>query len=417
LAKAEWISRINSQVSIDPEAKSILIRNLLIKDREVFEVLSDQECSERVQFVKKALKVGVIALKDVVIKEKIDYVKKEFESLCFELGNIFKRELGKEGMKGELDKVFGDTGKLQNILERLFGTDGKLVRDILDMNNINSPVGQLRKTIESYFVGKDSEIYSMLDPNSKDSPISRLRQEILDKLQNIEKTITVYLAKKEEILKAPKKGFDFEDNLEDTLVLLSKPFGDFVERTGTKKGKLGNLKGDFVITLNDSIIKGQPPKIVIEAKANKSVRLTMKSLVGELREAIQNREANFAIAVTDTIISDSIGCYHEIEGDKIICAIGDNQLPLEVAYRIARTYILMRTREAPAKTIDITRICGIISKIGNDLNTMRGIKANLTKIGNTANTISNDLRSLEKNIRGSLIDLQDILNQNTSAPR
>jgi hypothetical protein len=184
-----------------------------------------------------------------------------------------------------------------------------------------------------------------------------------------------------------------------------------------EKGKLGNLKGDFVITLNDSMIKGQPPKIVVEAKASKSVRLTMKSLVGELREAIQNREANFAIAVTDTIISDSIGCYHEIEGDKIICAIGDNQLPLEVAYRIARTYILMRTREAPAKTIDITRICGIISKIGNDLNTMRGIKANLTKIGNTANTISNDLRSLEKNIRGSLIDLQDILNQNTSAPR
>lgn len=417
MAKAEWISRINSQVSIDSEAKSITIKNLLIKDREVFDVLSDQERSERVQFVKKALKVGVIALKDVVVKEKIDYVKKEFESLCFELEKIFKRELGKEGMKGELDKVFGDTGKLQNVLERLFGTDGKLVRDILDMNNINSPVGQLRKTIESYFVGKDSEIYSMLDPNSKDSPISRLRQEILDKLQNIEKTITVYLAKKEEIDKAPKKGFIFEDLLEDTLVLLSKPFGDFVERTGTKKGKLGNLKGDFVIKLNDSMIKGQPPKIVVEAKAGKSVRLTMKSLVGELREAIQNREANFAIAVTDKVISDSIGCYHEIEGDKIICAIGDNQLPLEVAYRIARTYILMRTRETPTRTIDTARICGIISKIGNDLNTVRGIKANLTKIGKTADTITTDIKTLEKTIRSSLIELQDALNQNTSATK
>jgi hypothetical protein len=417
LAKAEWISRINSQVSIDSEAKSITIKNLLIKDREVFDVLSDQERSERVQFVKKALKVGVIALKDVVVKEKIDYVKKEFESLCFELEKIFKRELGKEGMKGELDKVFGDTGKLQNVLERLFGTDGKLVRDILDMNNIKSPVGQLRKTIESYFVGKDSEIYSMLDPNSKDSPISRLRKEILDKLQNIEKTITVYLAKKEEIDKAPKKGFIFEDLLEDTLVLLSKPFGDFVERTGTKKGKLGNLKGDFVIKLNDSMIKGQPPKIVVEAKAGKSVRLTMKSLVGELREAIQNREANFAIAVTDKVISDSIGCYHEIEGDKIICAIGDNQLPLEVAYRIARTYILMRTRETPTRTIDTARICGIISKIGNDLNTVRGIKANLTKIGKTADTITTDIKTLEKTIRSSLIELQDALNQNTSATK
>lgn len=416
MAKSEWVSRLNSQVSIDSKSESILIRNLLIQDREVFEVLSDQESSERVQFVKKALKVGAIALKDVVMKEKIDYVKREFDNLCFHIEKIFKQALGKEGMKGELDKVFGDTGKLQSILERLFGTDGKLVRDILDMNNLNSPVGQLRKTIESYFVGKDSEIYSMLDPNSKDSPISRLRQEILDKLQNIENTITVYLAKKEAIEKTPKKGFDFEDDLEDTLVRLSKPFGDLIERTGTKKGKLGNLKGDFVITLHDSMIEGHPPKIVVEAKANASVRLTVKSLVGELRDAIQNREANLAIAVTDKPISDSIGCFHEIEGDKIICAIGESELPLEVAYRIARTYSLMKNRETPTKTIDTTRVYGIISKISNDLNTIRGIKANLTKIGNTADTITNDIKSLEKNIRNSLNDLQDILNQNNSVP-
>jgi len=417
LAKSKWVSRLNSQVLIDSKTESILIRNLLIQDREVFNVLSDQESSERVQFIKKAVKVGAIALKDVVVKEKIDYVKREFDNLCFHLEKIFKQELGKEGMKGELDKVFGDTGKLQSCLERLFGTDGKLVRDILDMNNVNSPIGQLRKTIESYFVGKDSEIYSMLDPNSKDSPISRLRKEILDKLQDIEKTIEVYLTRKEVIEKTTKKGFDFEDDLEDILVRLSKPFGDFVGRTGTKKGKLGNLKGDFVITLNDSMIKGQPPKIVVEAKAGKSVRLTMKSLVGELREAIQNREANFAIAVTDKVISDSIGCYHEIEGDKIICAIGDNQLPLEVAYRIARTYILMRTREIPTRTVDTARICGIISKIGNDLNTVRGIKANLTKIGKTADTITTDIKTLEKTIRSSLIELQDALNQNTSATK
>jgi hypothetical protein len=77
----------------------------------------------------------------------------------------------------------------------------------------------------------------------------------------------------------------------------------------------------------------------------------------------------------------------------------------------------MRTREAPAKTIDITRICGIISKIGNDLNTMRGIKANLTKIGKTADTITTDIKTLEKNIRSSLEELQDALKQNTSATK
>lgn len=412
MAKSQWFERVKAQITIDRETASVCVRNLSLIDNEVFEILSDQEESERVEFVKKALKVGVIVLRDVFVAEKIDYVKREFENLCFHLDRVFKKELGKEGMKGELDKVFGNDGKLQNCLERLFGNEGKLAKDLLNMNNKDSPIGQLRETIESYFVGKDSEIYGMLDPNAKDSPISRLREEIVAKLQTIEKTIEVHLAKKEEIEQAPKKGIIFEDNLENALLVLSKPFGDLVERTGTINGKLGNKKGDFVITINDPTNEGQTLKIVVEAKTNKSIRLTMKSLLGELRESIQNREAHFAIAVTQTTISDSIGCYHEIEGNKIICTYEDNRLPLEVAYRIARAYVLMRNRRSLDTTIDVDKICGAITKIANDLETVRGIRTNLNKIGRTADTISDDVKSLERNIRISLDELQDVLRKN-----
>jgi len=415
LAKSELLERIKSQIILDKRTESILIKNLEIKDHDLFEVVSDQKEMERAEFVKRALKVGVIALHDVLVTEKIDYVKREFERLCFELDKIFKLELGKEGMKGELDKIFSDSGRLQQCLENLFGSNGKLVRDILDMNNKNSPIGQLRETIESYFVGKDSEIYSMLDPNSKDSPISRLRQDILSELEKIETVIETYLVKREVIGKTPQKGFIFEDVLEDFLLRISRPFSDTVERVGKEKGKLGGLKGDFVITVNDSSIKGQPPRIVVEAKAGESVRLTMKSLLGELRDAIQNREAQFAIAVTETMISDAIGCYREVEGDKIICIFGDNGLPLEVAYRIARTYLLMKMHEAPEKVIDITRIYGVIDKISNDLNAIRGIKAKLTSIGTTSEAIATDIKSLETNIRSSLDELQNILRHNTAA--
>jgi hypothetical protein len=416
LAKSELLEKIKVPIIVDKKTESILIRNLAIKDHEVFEFVSDQKEMERAESVKRALRVGVIALKDIVIAEKIDYVQREFEKLCFELEKIFTQELGKDGMKGELDKVFGDEGKLHSCLERLFGSDGKLVRDILDMNNVNSPIGQLRKTIESYFVGKDSEIYNMLDPNAKDSPIARLRKEIMDKMQSIEKTIEANLVRKEVIQKTPKKGFMFEDILEDFLMYLSKPFGDFVERTGKEKGKLGNLKGDFVITLNDPIIQGQHPKIVVEAKTTENIRLTIKGLLGELREAIQNREAHFAIAVTDTVISDAVSCYREIEGDKIICTYEDNGLPLEVAYKVARTYLLMKAHKPFEKAIDITKIYGLIGKIGNDLNAVRGIKAKLTSIGNTSEEITSDVKTMEKNIRDSLDELQNILGQNSTKP-
>jgi len=409
MAKSQLLERKKSQIILDKRTERILIKNLEIQDHDLFEVISDQKEVERAEFVKRALKVGVIALHDVLVTEKIDYVKREFERLCFELDKIFQLELGKEGMRGELDNIFGDNGQLEQRLENLFGSDGKLVRDILDMNNKNSPIGKLRETIESHFVGKDSEMYSMLDPNSKDSPIARFRQDVLNELQKIETMIETHLLKKEIIEKTTQKGFIFEDDLEDFLLRVSKPFGDTVERVGTEKGKLGNLKGDFVITLNDSSIKGQPPKIVVEAKTGKSVRITIKSLLGELRDAIKNREAQFAIAVTETMISDSIGCYREVEGDKIICAFEDNGLPLEVAYRIARTYLLMKMRKALEKTLDTTRICGIIGKISNDLNAVRGIKAKLTRIGTTSEDIAVDIKSLEKNIRESLEELQGVL--------
>ena len=415
LAKSELVEKMKSQIIIDPKGETVLIKNLLIGDREVFEVLSNQDEVERPVFTKRALKVGTIALRDVFVAEKVDYIKREFDGLCVELDRILEKGLGKEGMKGELDRVFGEKGDLHSCLERLFGDDGKLARDLLDMNNSNSPIGQLKKAIESYFVGKDSQMYGMLDPNSKDSPISRLRAEIVQKLEAIEGGITAYIAKKEVLDKSPKKGLNFEDDLESFLLHLSKPFGDLVERTGTEKGKLGTKTGDFVVTINDRAIQGRAPKIVIEAKTNTSVRLTPKSLVGELRDALQNREANYAIGVTDTLISEDVGCYREIEGDKIICAFGDSGLPLEVAYRVVRTYLLMKQHESHEHAVDIPRICGIVNKITNDLSAVRGIKSKLTSIGTTAETIAVDVSSLEKNIRDALNDLEKAIRTETQS--
>jgi hypothetical protein len=409
MASSKLIRQIEPQIILDKKTSSIFIKGLEIQDFELHEIISDQKETARPEFVRRALKVGAIALRDIVVTEKTDYIKKEFQRLCVELDDIFQLKLGKEGMKGELNKIFGKNGRLECRLEDLFGDNGRLARDILDMNNRNSPIGQLRETIESYFVGKDSEMYSMLDLGKKDSPMSRIRQDIMGELEKIERMIEEHLAKKEIIEKTTKKGFEFEDAIEDFLVIISRPFNDLVERVGKKKGKLGNLTGDFVMTINDPTIKGYPPKIVIEAKAGENIRLTKKGLLGELDDAIKNREAKFAIAVTRSLTSKSIGCYREIEQDKIICAYEDNGLPLEVAYKVARTRLLLSTYKEFEKEIDVARINGVIDKISNDLNATQGIKAKLTGIGRTSEAITTDIKSLETNIRDSLIELQAIL--------
>jgi len=400
---------VSESVFLDKKTNLVLIRELRMNDPELCEIIWAQKTEAREDFVKRALRVGAVALRDAVVSSKLDLIERRFQSLCVEMDTILRSKLGKEGMEGELERVFGDEGELQHCLEELFGDKGKLVHDILDMDNRNSPIGRLRERMESYFVGKDSEIYSMLDPNREDSPICRLRQDIMNELDRIKTTIEGQIVKREVMEKSTQKGFTFEDMLEDYLLFVTKPFGDTAERVGTEKGKLGNLKGDFLVSILDPTVKGHPPKIVVEAKAGENIRLTGKGLLGELDEALKNREADFAIAVTKSPISDSVGSYREIQPDKIVCAFGDNGLPLEVAYKVARTRVLLSLYEELEKEIDVARIKGIIGKIRDDLKTSSGIKAKLTGIGRASEEIKADIDSLETNIRDSLKDLVKLL--------
>jgi hypothetical protein len=395
-------------ITLNPRTKTVLIKKLEMQDPEFYDIILDQTESTRTDFVTKALKIGAIALKDVKLAEKVDYIKREFQKLCDELDRVFTRELGKEGMEGALETIFGDNGKLEQCLESMFGTDGKLARDLLDLNNKKSPIGQLRETMESYFVGKDSEVYEMLDSHVKDSPMCCLREDLMNELKSIETKITEQIAKKEIIQKTPQKGFIFEDTLDQFLLDVTAPFGDFVERVSKEKGTLGGKKGDFVIAINDPMTEGREVKIVVEAKTGEKITLTQKGLKGELDDAIKNRQANFAIAVTEAS-TEAAGCYRELEKDKIICAFGDNGLPLEVAYRVARARVLLNMHRESKKEIDTARICGMIDKIKNDLKTVQGIKTKLTSISHTSDDITNDIKQLETSIRESLDEIHEII--------
>jgi len=408
MARAKLVEQHEFEISLNPKTKTVHIKKLEIQDPEFFDIILDQTENTRGEFVLKALKIGAIALRDVTITQKVDYIKGEFQKLCIELDRVFNQELGPEGMKGELEGIFGDTGKLRQCLDSIFGKDGRLARDILDLNNKKSPIGQLRETMESYFVGKNSQVYSMLDPHAEGSPLCCLRKDLTEKLESIENKVTEQIIKKEALKKTPQKGFAFEDTLESFLIQISHPFGDTVERTGTEKGKLARLRGDFVISINDPMTEGHQPKIVIEAKAGEKLTLTQKGIIGELDEAIKNREAAFAIAVTENTTS-AAGCYKALEKDKIICSYEDGGLPLEVAYRVARVQVLLNMHREGEKGIDTPRLSSIIEKIGNDLRTLQGIKTKLTHIANASEDVSSDLGQLEIKIRESLTEMQEII--------
>jgi hypothetical protein len=224
MAKAGLEEQAHCEVVLSAKTKTVTIKQLEMQDPEFYEVISEKKEDMRVDFITKALKIGSIALQDIAVVEKTDYIKREFQRLCDELDRVLMQQLGEEGMHGELDLIFSENGKLQQCLDKVFGNDGKLVRDILDMNNKKSPIGQLRETIESYFVGKESQVYGMLDPHAKDSPLCCLREELMNELGVIQTMITEQVARKGIIDQTPKKGFVFEETLEYFLSSISKSF-------------------------------------------------------------------------------------------------------------------------------------------------------------------------------------------------
>lgn len=73
----------------------------------------------------------------------------------------------------------------------------------------------------------------------------------------------------------------------------------------------------------------------------------------------------------------------------------------------------MKQRETPTDNIDVNAVCSLITKMGTDLNSVRGIKTKLTNIDNTTQAITDDIEDMEKNIRQSLKELQQLINKTT----
>ena len=61
-----------TSILLNKKVNKVQIISLEISDPELFEIVSDQKEKERSEFVKRALKVGAVALRDSIIS--IDYL-------------------------------------------------------------------------------------------------------------------------------------------------------------------------------------------------------------------------------------------------------------------------------------------------------------------------------------------------------
>lgn len=389
-------------VRIDPASNEISVQ-LTIHDEDLSDYISEFDESEQADVVERAFRVGVMTLQLSETTKDVEHVRREFESMQTD----FEEEI--EDVREELNEKFGDDGELADSLNEHLGEEGTL-RDRIE--EAFGEDGELTDRLESVLGEDGSKIQDALDPDVEGTPTYRLKQEI----REIKNTIEREAGREEERQQSWKKGDDFEETLGNLLDTLVYNTTHDVEHTGDKEGEIpGRDVGDYVLTLGET---GQ--NIVIEAKSKKID--SSQNIKEEMEEAIENRDADYGIFVTEceSYIPNKVGYFQEYD-QKILCvalsADEDDEIDpgfLNIAWNWAR----MRTIQSHVETgesVDTETIQAQVDEVRSSIDRFSTVKTKCSDIESTAGEIKTLLDDIRDDVNSDLDTITTELSKATES--
>lgn len=241
-----------------------------------------------------------------------------------------------------------------------------------------SHLSKLARLVDSYF-GQEGSLAALVA-----AEVTPAKAELLQALQGVRELIVGQAMAADERHRSPASGLDFEDEVETVLCRLASAYGDTVERVGTQSGDVGRSKrGDFVVQLRDG------SRFVVEAK-KRSTPLPLRGdrgVLAMLGESMVNRGASFAVAVAKdhSAFAKEVGAFNDYDTNKVLCLLGEAGELLEVAYRWARTVLLMGM--ASNEGVDVTVVRTAIEEARRALRELARIEGKAKSIAQGADEI------------------------------
>ncbi len=165
-----------------PPAQMVLTLN--IQDQDVIEELSKVPEETRQEYALGALRVGILALRQVRGELDVQRLRDESQQLLQQLAQHFKNHA--ESVQKQVEQALREyfdpnTGRFQERVQRLLAKDGELERFLRE--KIGSENSELVQVLDQ-FVGKESRLFRLLDPeNQHDGLIAQFRNEIEQRLK------------------------------------------------------------------------------------------------------------------------------------------------------------------------------------------------------------------------------------------
>lgn len=275
---------------------------------------------------------------------------------------------GKEMKRGTEELVNPETGAVIRSIDAL--TDGKL-RDLLSPEKEGTPIHILKR-----------ELVTTLNTH-----LRNVNDSITSVSERVTELVTKANTRKEIESNTPKKGLEFEEELDGWIQPFAEIYSDDAQFTGDTPAESGDSAGDEVVTINPAETNGANLRIVWEAKTAKTFRdarglLKRDKVKVELENAMKNRSASVGIFVSDDRgVSENQPVWKEFEGNKLMIVL-DHESPdlrlVRLAYIWARMVALKSISENKEE-IDIQAISNIVDNLRIKLAKLKTLKGHHTK--------------------------------------
>jgi hypothetical protein len=151
------------------------------------------------------------------------------------------------------------------------------------------------------------------------------------------------------------------------------------------------------VTVNPAQTGGADVRVVVEAKDR---GMSQRSIRDELREARENRSAAVALAVFSPAHAPSGVAPFDVRAGDVYCVIDPadpDRATLEAALRLARLLAIASLRDVGAE-VDVEAVRAALVGVRAELDALKGIKATLTSISNSAAGVQQALDRLREAI-------------------
>jgi hypothetical protein len=289
-----------------------------------------------------------------------------------------------------------------------------------DPDSKSSAIAKIDAIFEGAVQQVDRRVRATLDPDAPDSALAKTKREILETVKEETRDLRNQLQEMAVVMGATKaraevteltavKGFSYEDLIERGLAAIAVIHGDIAERVGRKTGVSGTQNGDHLVTINAEDTCDEAARFVLECKDR---RLGMSKTMEELDKAIENHDAQAAIAVFSRQEFAPGPLPFSWSGNRAVLVYDKddpNDDALQLAYAWAR-WICRRELTADGAALDVGRIEAALTRARQALARQQAARSCFTaatkKIGEGAGHVT----ALVDEVRSALTELWDELN-------